>query len=120
MARQRSNRWAASSSPRRTCNSRTRNRSTCSAATPSAARTRDNTAKDLRYERQNSDGPAKAQQIELRAVPARPGPGLTPTSRRVPRLDGYSIVGGNRLHALEGEGRGRLERGNLAQANELD
>src|SRR6266513_3776275 len=59
----------------------------------------DNTAKDLQYQRRDSECPAKAQRIQLRPVPTRPGPGLAglaPISRRVPRLDGYSTVEGNR------------------------
>src|SRR6266852_3148828 len=67
-----------------------------SAATPTDASKRDNTATDLRCERRGADHPAKSQQIELRPVPARTGTGLTPVSRHVPRLDGYSTVGGNR------------------------
>src|SRR5712692_5023570 len=94
MTGQRSNHRTANNSPSRTCNSRTRNRSICSAATPTAASRRDNTAKDLQNEQRDSDRLAKAQRIEVRPVPARIGPGLAPASLRVPRLDGYSIVGG--------------------------
>src|SRR5882762_1050671 len=127
MTVQRSNHRAANNSPSRTCNSRTRNRSTCSAATPTAASKRGNTTMDLQYERRDSDCPAKAQRIVLQPLRARTEPEQAPVSRRVPRLDGYSTVEGNRgkgivsrLLALEGEARGRLEHGNLAQANELN
>src|SRR6267143_3678220 len=106
----RSNDRAANNSPRRTCNSRTRNRPTCSAATPTAASRRGNTTKDLQYERRDSECPAKAQRIVLQPVPARTEPEQAPILRRVPRLDGYSTVEGNwgwgivsRLHALGGE-----------------
>src|ERR1700687_5935154 len=92
----RSNDRAANNSPRRTYNSRTRNRSTGSAATPAAASRRGNTTKDLQYERRDSDCPAKAQRMMLQPVLARTEPEQAPVSRRVPRLDGYSTVEGNR------------------------
>src|SRR5207253_7678022 len=91
---QRSNHQAPNNSPRRTCNSRIPNRSTYSAETPTAASKRDSTAKDLRQDRRGSDCSARLQPMERQAVPTRPGPALTPTSRRVPRLDGYNTVKG--------------------------
>src|SRR5206468_7604826 len=91
---QRSNHQAANSSPRRTCNSRIPDRSTYSDGTPTAASKRDSTAKDLRQDRRDSGCSARLQKMELQTVPARPGPALIPTSRRVPRLDGYNTVKG--------------------------
>jgi len=70
------------------------NRSIYSAETPTAASKRDSTAKDLRQDGRDSDCSARLQKMELQLVPPRPGPALTPTSRRVPRLDGYNTVKG--------------------------
>ena len=83
-------RRAVNNSPSRTCNNRKRNRSTCSGAIRAAARRPDSTAKDLRSDLPDAGDPAEAQRFELQPVPAHRGPGLPPTSRCVPRLDGYN------------------------------
>lgn len=83
-------RRAANNSPSRTCNNRKRNRSTCSGAIRAAARIPDSTAKDLRSDLPDAGDPAEVQRFALQPVPAHRGPGLPPTSRCVPRLDGYN------------------------------
>ncbi len=83
-------RRAVNNSPSRTCNNRKRNRSTCSGAIRAAASIPDSTAKDLRSDLPDAGDPAEAQRFELQPVPAHRGPGLPPTSRCVPRLDGYN------------------------------
>ncbi len=87
-------RGAVNNSPRRTCNNRKRNRSTCSGAIRAAASRRDSTAKDLRSGLPDAGDPAEVQRFVLQPVPAHRGPGLPPTSRCVPRLDGYNTSHG--------------------------
>ncbi len=83
-------RRAVNNSPSRTCNNRKRNRSTCSGAIRAAASRPDSTAKDLRSDLRDAGDPAEAQRFALQPVPAHRGPGLPPTSRCVPWLDGYN------------------------------
>src|SRR6266568_3561948 len=88
------NHRAVNNSPSRTCNNRKRNRSTCSGAIRAAARRPDSTAKDLRSDLPDAGDPAEVQRFALQPVPAHRGPGLPPTSRCVPRLDGYNTSRG--------------------------
>src|SRR5713101_7885862 len=74
-------RRAVNNSPRRTCNNRKRNRSTCSGAIRAAASRPDSTAKDLRSDLPDAGDPAEVQRFALQPVPAHRGPGLPPTSR---------------------------------------
>src|ERR1700739_4421639 len=99
-----------SSSPRRTCNTRRRCKSTCSAATPAAANIPGNTVRHL---------PAGERKFHLPTAltgqtPRPPRPllpqGRFPADRYVSRPLGYSTVpGGGKAQPDEGNGSGEFE-----------
>jgi hypothetical protein len=119
---------AASSSPRRTCNSHRPNKSTCNDAIPTAASIPGNTATDLRFPAACREAPepgllAKLPQRNRRPLRAE----RAPDSRRNSRLHGYNTArptGGRNCssrsavpHELWGtSGSGTQERSSAAKA----